>query len=239
MSTVIGIVPSARLFSTPDPYDDRYTFINLYTQRLCANGAVPIGILAQDGLLPPGTANLCDGFLLCGGSKLWPYHLQVLHHALKTGKPVLGICLGMQAINAYFRVCEQAEKRQFSGDPLILFEQMKQEKFLFTLPVAHHWDVQITRDNIELTKHPIFVRPGTLLHRLTGVDCLRGSSMHHYRINGVAPSLCISAQTADGTIEAIEYSTQMLGVQFHPEVDDTMDVLFEWLIRAAKEVAST
>ena len=56
MAPIIGVVPSARLFATADPYDDRYTFINFYTRRLCDAGAIPMGILGIDGCLPPGAA---------------------------------------------------------------------------------------------------------------------------------------------------------------------------------------
>ncbi len=33
------------------------------------------------------------------------------------------------------------------------------------------------------------------------------------------------ARTADGTIEGLEYKSQMLGVQFHLEIDDELDAL--------------
>lgn len=48
-----------------------------------------------------------------------------MEYAAKSGKPVLGICLGMQMMNTYFLVAEEAERRGWDGPLLALFEQMK------------------------------------------------------------------------------------------------------------------
>ena len=107
-----------------------------------------------------------------------------------------------------------------------LFEQMKKERYMFTEPVDGHWDGHITRDNVERFKHPVHVTPGSRLERLTGKQTIMGASMHNYRITHPAQSLCVAGRTDDGTIEALEYGEQMLGVQFHPEADDQNDDLF-------------
>ena len=143
-----------------------------------------MGILGIDGCLPPGAAPACDGFVLCGGAKLWPYHLQILDHAFQTGKPVLGVCLGMQAMSAYFKVREQAALRHWEGSLLALFDRLKQEGYLFTRPVARHWEVNITRDNIPATKHRVLLQEGTLLRQLLGRNAF------------TAPPCIITASTA-------------------------------------------
>ncbi|MEA5060649.1 MAG: gamma-glutamyl-gamma-aminobutyrate hydrolase family protein [Candidatus Pelethousia sp.] len=226
MGAVIGIVPTARLFDTDDPYKDQYIFVNNYGKRILENGGIPLGILSADGKVAEEALELCQGFLLCGGSKLWPYHLQVVEHAVRQGKPILGICLGMQAICAYFRIREEAERRRLAGDTLALFEAMKQEKFMFNLPVAHHWDVAINRSNIPDTKHPVNIRRGTYLYRTLGADQVLGATLHRYRVNGLPKGLTLSATTADGTIEGIEKEPNILGVQFHPEVEEDLRALF-------------
>lgn len=229
MAGVIGIVPTARLYDTEDPYKDQYIFVNNYAKRILENGGVPLGILSADGRVAAGALELCQGFLLCGGHKIWPYHLQVVEHALQRSKPLLGICLGMQAICAYFRLLEEAQKRNFKGDILDLFEIMKAEGYLFNLPVEGHWDVAITRSNIPQTKHPVDIRPGSRLHGLLG-GRIFGATLHRYRVNGLAPGLTAAAFTADGTIEAVE-GENLLGVQFHPEVEGEMAALFQDLIK--------
>lgn len=230
MGAIIGIVPTARLFDTEDPYKDQYIFVNNYVKRILENGGAPLGVLSADGYAAVETLALCQGFLLCGGHKIWPYHLQVVEHAITQCKPILGICLGMQAICAYFRVQEEAMARAWEGGTLALFETMKQEGFMFNLPVESHWDVAITRSNIRQTKHPVDVRPGTRLHGLLGAR-VWGATLHRYRVNGLAQGLRATAFAADGTIEGIEGEPHIVGVQFHPEVEGEMDALFRDLIQ--------
>ncbi len=233
MAAVIGIVPTARLFDTDDPYKDQYIFVNHYVKRILENGGVPLGVLSADGRVAEEALALCGGFLLCGGHKIWPYHLQVVEHAVKAGKPILGICLGMQAICAWFRVQEEKAARGFAGDTLDLFEAMKREGYLFNLPVEHHWDVAITRDNIAKTKHPVDILPGTRLHGLLG-GRVHGATLHRYRVNGLAAALTAVAYTADGTIEGVEAGPNILGVQFHPEVEVELAALFADLIEKSR-----
>lgn len=223
---VIGIVPSASLFETEDPYLDQYRFVNHYGKRIVESGGIPVGILPVDGHAESSLLELCDGFLLCGGRKIFPYHFEITEYAVGKGKPILGVCLGMQTIGTWFRVKEEAEKRQFSGSLLSLYEQMKKEKFMFTLPVEHHWDVQPRRGHLEEAKHLVCVAKGTHLHQLLKADVIQGVSLHHYQLNGAADALTVSARTADGTIEGIEYGDRVLGVQFHPEADRCLEVLF-------------
>lgn len=229
MASVIGIVPTARLFDTDDPYKDQYIFVNNYVKRIMENGGVPLGVLSADGYVAEEALSLCGGFLLCGGHKIWPYHMQVVEHAVKQGKPLLGICLGMQAICAWYRVQEEKAARGFTGDTLSLFAAMKREGYLFNLPVEHHWDVPITRDNIDATKHPVDILPGTRLYHLLG-QRIWGATLHHYRVNGLAQGLTAVAYTADGTIEGVEGGTNILGVQFHPEVEGGLSPLFKDLV---------
>ena len=223
-------MPGAKLFGSEDLYADQYLFVNGYPKRILANGGTPVGILSSDGYAAEDSLSLCDAFVFCGGARFYPYHFQVMEYAAKSGKPVLGICLGMQMMNTYFLVAEEAERRGWDGPLLALFEQMKKERYMFTEPVDGHWDGHITRDNVDRFKHPIHVTPGSRLERLTGKQTILGASMHNYRITHPARSLTVAGRTDDGTIEALEYGEQMLGVQFHPEADDQNDELFRAIL---------
>ncbi len=99
--------------------------VNGYPKRILANGATPIGILSSDGYAAQDSLALCDAFVFCGGARFYPYHFQIMEYAAKSGKPVLGICLGMQMMNTYFLVAEEAERRGWDRPLLALFEQMK------------------------------------------------------------------------------------------------------------------
>ena len=178
-------------------------------------------IRAADRLILPGVGAFGDAMAKLTATGLVP----VLKEQAEQ-KPLLGICLGMQMMNTYFLVAEEAERRGWDRPLLALFEQMKKERYMFTEPVDGHWDGHITRDNVERFKHPVHVTPGSRLERLTGKQTIMGASMHNYRITHPAQSLCVAGRTDDGTIEALEYGEQMLGVQFHPEADDQNDDLF-------------
>ena len=178
-------------------------------------------IRKADRLILPGVGAFADAMAKLEATGLVPVMKEEAER-----KPLLGICLGMQMMNTYFLVAEEAERRGWDGPLLALFEQMKKERYMFTEPVDGHWDGHITRDNVDRFKHPVHVTPGSRLERLTGKQTIMGASMHNYRITHPAQSLCVAGRTDDGTIEALEYGEQMLGVQFHPEADDQNDDLF-------------
>lgn len=230
MSKIIGVVPTARLFENDDPYQDNYVFVNSYVRRVAEAGGVPVGLLSVDGALAPGALESCDALLLCGGRKIWPYHIQAVEHAAQTGKPLLGVCLGLQAVCAYYMIREEAEKRGLHRSAVDLFSALKREKYFFTRPVAHHWDVHLTRATVDAVKHPVRIAPDSRLARILGVDSTLGASMHNYRADHVPTGLRLCAQTDDGCIEGVENET-MLAVQFHPEVDSVHEKLFEELCR--------
>lgn len=222
----IGIVPSATLFETEDPYRDQYHFVNNYGKRIMDNGGVPVGILPVDGEICEESLELCDGFLICGGRRIHPYHFQLTGYAVAHEKPLLGVCLGMQTIGTWFKVREEAKRRGYTGDLLQLYEQMKKERVMFTLPVEHHWDVQPRRGHMDEAKHEVLLSKDSYLSELLQCHSVRGVTLHHYQLNEAPAELAVSARTKDGTIEGIEKGHRILGVQFHPEADESLDRLF-------------
>jgi len=231
MKKVVGIVPTARLFQNDDFYADNYIFVNNYIKRVVENGGIPVGIVSEDGYAIGEELELCDSFLICGGARIYPYHFQVVDYAVRSNKPILGICLGMQAICSYFQVLTESKRRNYEGSLLELYEQMKKERYMFTEPVEHHWDTAMTRYNIDDTKHRVSIKEGTRLHGLVKSDYIMAATMHKYRVRNVPECLTISAKAEDGTVEAVEYGKNILGVQFHPEVERELDCLFRTLTR--------
>ena len=229
MKKIVGIVPTARLFQKDDLYSDNYIFVNNYIKRIAENNGVPMGILSEDGYALEDELELCHSFLICGGARIYPYHFQVVDYAVRNKRPILGICLGMQVICTYFKVLEECRKREYQGSLLELYEQMKKEGYMFTEPVEHHWDVAMTRSNIEETKHRIIVKEGTRLYGLVKSGTIMGATMHKYRVGQVPECITICGRSEDGTVEAVEYGSSVLGVQFHPEVERKLDCLFSTL----------
>ena len=87
MKPIIGIVPKAILYDPEgNSTDDVYHLGNNYARQLENAGATPICLAPVDGQLSQEQLALCDGFLVQGGRKMWPYHFQVIHHAFTTGK---------------------------------------------------------------------------------------------------------------------------------------------------------
>jgi len=225
----VGIVPSIRLFADDDLYNDRYTFVNNYAKRIAQNGGIPIGVVGVDGFAAPGSLEACDCFCIAGGGKIWPLHFQVVEYAVKHRKPLLGICLGAQAISSYFAVAEEAERRGYTGELLDLYETMKKERYMFVRPVEHHWDVHMIRGREDESKHPVIAVNGTRYADILGQKEISGATMHNYAINELPSALTASGFSKDGVIEAVEYQDYILGVQYHPEVDASNDALFRWL----------
>ena len=230
MSRVVGIVGNASLFETDDLYQDRYSFVNHYMLRVQKNGGIPIGLLPVDGHLSEDSLALCDAILICGGGRIYPYHMEAAAYAIAHEKKLLGICLGMQVIHSWLITVEKARERGFQGDLLAFYNQLKKERFMFTEPVAHHWDDHPTRDRIEGAKHPVLIEPDSLLARVLGRTDTLGASMHRYRIGEPGSLYRIVARSMEGSPEGLEYGENVLGVQFHPEIDDVHAALFRFLI---------
>lgn len=232
MKRIVGIVPFAKLFETDDYYKDNYIFSNSYVLRVAESGGVPMGILGVDGYAVEEALDRCDAILICGGRKIFPYHFQAARHAVRHGKPLLGICLGMQVIHSYFAVEDEARRRGYAGDLLALYETMKRERHMFTLPVDHHWDVPLVRGRVAEAKHPVRIVPGTRLSAILGADTVSAVTLHRYQVNDPSERLTISAYAEDDVIEGLEYGTKVLGVQFHPEVEGELSALFRFLVEA-------
>ena len=182
---------------------------------------------------PADAINLVDGLLLTGGEDIDPLlwaeeahpangvlsprrdavEQALLHCALEQGKPVLGICRGMQLIN----VALGGSLLQHMGE--IVDQRPHRE------------------DDSTYGRHPITVVPGTKVSDM----CEPGTvvhSHHHQTIGTIATGLIASAYAPDETIEAIELDSDRfcVGVLWHPDAadDPTGASVFSGLIEAAR-----
>ncbi len=162
-------------------------------------------VAGLDGLIMPGGYDIAADFLgeepHAGiGSTYRPRdesEFALLKAALDTQIPVLGVCRGIQVINAVMGgTVYQDLPSEYPGKGLLQHSQ----KSLGDLPVHH---VEIDQDSA--------------LGKTLGGECLV-NSRHHQAVRNVAPGLRVVAKAPDGVIEAVENDDSSIqAVQWHPE----------------------
>ena len=211
-----------------------------YYQSILKAGGTPFIIPCYDdadALI--NTLEKLDGILLTGGADINPLflgeepvkelhginprrdHQELLLTRLAANRqiPILGICRGIQTMNAAF------------GGPLYqdIHSQMEGTR------IKHSQELDRS-----YASHTVTIEKDTLLHHLFKADTIAVNSFHHQAVKEAAPGFRVCARATDGVIEAME-STEyksMLGVQWHPECfilkgDECMMPIFHWLIQEA------
>ena len=235
MKKVIGIVPASAMAGRDESsMKDHYRLCNNYVKRTVNAGCVPICLAPSDDWLTEESMALCDGFVVQGGSEFYPYHFQVIHHAITHGKRYLGICLGEQLIYVYFKLREIVDACGYTGDVVKAMCDYLAERgpdFSLQKKVEGHRYTLPPRGSEDDGKHEIDIVPGTLLHRVLGKDRVRISSFHNLNTPPDQKLVNINAWSAlgDGVVEGTEYGENILGIQGHPEVDDMLPELFDFL----------
>ncbi len=237
---VIGIAGTAN----PAPSDSAFpNFKRIFTNEGYVSSLENVGAAV---LLIPVTngpleqlVKLCDGILFPGGLDIEPslynttrtplcgksdvqtdrFQIALFHEARKQGKPILGICRGVQLINVA------------SGGTL--FQD-------YTLREGHTID-HPHYDNPGKSCHCVNLAHDSFLSSWFGTSKLGVNSLHHQCLDRVAPGMRISATCDDGSIEAVEAAegTFLVGVQWHPEaMQSTMQPLFSAFVKEASKQAS-
>ena len=224
------VIAMPRMSTDPEPTVAQ----SKYMESLARAGAGMRWVELSDPEQAVQDALTCDGLLLPGGGDMDPkFYGQeripacgepnllrdaaeplLLRAFLAADKPVLGICRGIQVMNAVL-----------GGD---LYQDIKPFEHL---PHNDHW----------AKVHTVTVRRGTLLSRILGQDTVLVNSQHHQAVDRVAPGFTLAALSEDGIVEAIEKpgARFCLGVQWHPEwlsdADPAMQGLFDAFVNACSK----
>jgi len=134
-----------------------------------------------------------------------------------TDRPILGICYGMQLLNA------------LAGGTIYGDVETQHDG---ALSHSHK------RGG---TTHPVSLERGSQLRGWLETDTLTANTRHLQAVARIGDGFEVSARAPDGVVEAIEHrSAWRVGVQFHPErMGDVTAPLFEALIDAARAHAAT
>ena len=195
-----------------------------YFAALTLVGAVPIMVplLADDEDTVRALYERVDGVFLAGGVDVDPssyredkldvcgstdpdrdrVELMLTRWAIEDGKPVLGVCRGMQVINV---AC---------GGSLVQDVEHGHER-----AIKHdYFPTQgFARDYLA---HEATITPASRFARLFNATTITVNSMHHQGIKQLGEGLEATIHAPDGLIEAIEGTGEnfLMGVQWHPEM---------------------
>ncbi len=242
MKPKIGIVTSRRIINESRPFKDVFSFVNNFPKRIAKAGGIPSGVLFPDSKFDEEYLEMYDGFLIPGGSKIWTYQLAVIHYAITHNKPLLGICLGNQSLGAYSFVIDKLTKQgiEITIDKIIKFyDTITKDDVLFLQKVeGHDPEPEYHYYSIPNSKHKVFVNENSILYDIYKSKEIEQPSIHNYIVKDSGENFKVSATSEEGYIEGLEYKDPdkfIVGVQFHPELEEANDILFKRLIEEAKK----
>jgi putative glutamine amidotransferase len=242
---IIGI-PTQTLHAMdgiPEGLPESWVMNQRYSRVVAAAGGLPVMVpLLEDEDTLRALYDRLDGVLIPGGVDLDPSNygetplptcgrldpardrveLRFARWAIAEGKPLFGLCRGLQIVNVALGGTLYQDIAAQRSDAI------KHDYF----PTAGY-----SRDHLA---HSVTVSSGSRLDALVGSAPLRVNSMHHQAVKDLAPGLAPTAVAPDGLIEALEATDQsfVLGVQWHPESLTERDPRMHRLVAGFVEAAS-
>ena len=223
MKPIIGITSDLLLETSPRIPGNYPTYATHdVVEAIYAGDGIPIILPFPDRVKECKSAakemvKLYDGLLLPGGPDIDPryfdedpvkglgmtlsakdeFEIALIKETLTSGKPILGICRGIQILNV-----------ALGGS---LYQDLS----------TQNKDAAIQHKQAALGNYPthrVSLAKGSKLYRMFG-DKLIVNSRHHEAVKGIAPDLKVTAIAPDGLVEGVESTKndQLLAVQWHPE----------------------
>ncbi|MEM6973513.1 MAG: gamma-glutamyl-gamma-aminobutyrate hydrolase family protein [Pseudomonadota bacterium] len=228
---LIGI--SANLVRIDDLYDAHVGQDRIVHAVVAPTGGLPVIVPATPaGSTAASWASMLDGLVLTGGRanvhpEIWggeddgrhgPFDLgrdrmmlPLIRTMLAAGKPIFGICRGIQEMNVALGGTLHPEIRDEPG------------RMNHRMPPGEK-DPEI----IFRPRHPVTLDPEGCLARILGTGPIITNSLHGQALWGMAPAIRVEGRAEDGTIEAVSIKGARrfaLGVQWHAEYEPETDPL--------------
>jgi len=193
-----------------------------YFKALHLEGLYPIIVYGYSRADAASVFSISDALVLSGGSDLDPhiygqdntnskdidysrdlFEMELCKLFYESGKPILGICRGIQVLNVAFGGTLHQSIEGVTG--------------------VNHM--------IPDTNHMVEIEPDSKLFNILGNQYVFTNSYHNQAVDTIGRDLKISARSQDGAIEAIEsLNGNVLCVQWHPErMRPRMTEPFKWL----------
>lgn len=227
--------------TTPGPDLQGAMLADDYSQGVEAAGGIPL--LIPYLTTPEAVRSVVermDGLLLTGGNDVCPetyktepqiglgsvyperdwIEVRLVQEAMQMGKPVFGICRGMQLLNA-----------ALGGTLVQDLTRARRGKIQHNQKAPRHH-----------LSHTVHVKRDSRLFGLLGnVKSLKTNSFHHQAVRDVAPALTAVAWDEEGRIEGVESTEHpfVVAVQWHPENLWRTSPEFLGLFRGLVEAAET
>lgn len=209
-----------------------------YTDSILQAGAIPIILPITNNIdVIKSYVDLVDGIVLSGGHDVSPsiynqephklleqtsrkrdlFEINLLSEACIKGKPVLGICRGLQLINVSFGGTLHQDISLNKGENIGHIQQCRYDK----------------------TWHS--VKLSSILKDIIGNEYYNVNSFHHQIIDKLAPGFEVIAKSKDDVNEAIYYENEnlfILATQWHPEMmlnDEGSINLFKYFVNKILE----
>ena len=233
MKPLVGVMPLW------DDEKDSIWMLPGYLDGLEEAGATPVILpMIEDPEEISRLVDMCDGILMTGGHDVSPLlygevplegkvsccikrdnmEKIVFEDAVRNDKPVLGICRGIQLINALL-----------GGT---LYQDLPSQH---DSAVNHH-----QTPPYDIPVHKAMVRKNTPLFDCLGKEVINVNSYHHQAVKDLAPGLEVMAESEDGIVEAVcKPDCKFLwAVQWHPEfsfkTDENSKMIFKAFVDKAK-----
>jgi putative glutamine amidotransferase len=201
----------------PPSFGHRKTYVDAIVR---AGGAPVLLPPLEDATTLRGLYERLDGVVFSGGGDIDPIHyghhsheklgmidplrdgaeIPMARWAIEDGKPILGICRGLQVINV-----------AMGGT---LFQDIPSQ-----IATELHHNASYEHEDWTYLAHELTLAPDSQLAQLLGTEQMLVNSLHHQSLRTVADGLRPVAWAPDGVVEAVESRSEqfIIGVQCHPE----------------------